>query len=181
LETAPSEEGIVVVYTGKGKGKTTAALGIVLRAVGHGHRVGMIQFIKGEWYYGELTSSKRLEPEFEMIAAGKGFVGILDDDHSIEDHRSAAQKAVSIAKEKLTSGNYDIVILDEIHYALNLKLITLADILDIMRSRPTKTTLVMTGNYAHKEVLDIADLVTEMKEIKHPYQRGIKAKKGVDY
>jgi cob(I)alamin adenosyltransferase len=77
-----------------------------------------------------------------MIAAGKGFVGILDDDHSIEDHRSAAQKAVSIAKEKLTSGNYDIVILDEIHYALNLKLITLADILDIMRSRPPKTTLV---------------------------------------
>lgn len=181
METAPSEEGIVVVYTGKGKGKTTAALGIVLRAVGHGHRVGMIQFIKGEWYYGELTSSKRLEPEFEMIAAGKGFVGILDDDHSIEDHRSAAQKAVSIAKEKLTSGNYDIVILDEIHYALNLKLITLADILDIMRSRPIKTTLVMTGNYAPKEVLDKADLVTEMKEIKHPYQRGIKAKKGVDY
>ena len=102
-------------------GKTTAALGIVLRAVGHGQRVGMIQFIKGEWYYGELTSSKRLEPEFEMIAAGKGFVGIIDDDHSIEDHRSLAQKAVSIAKEKLTSGNYDIVIPDEIHYALNLK------------------------------------------------------------
>jgi cob(I)alamin adenosyltransferase len=181
LTTLPSEEGIVVVYTGKGKGKTTAALGIVLRAVGHGHRVGMIQFIKGEWYYGELSSSKRLEPEFEMIAAGKGFVGILDDDHPIEDHRSAAQKAVSIAKEKLTSGNYDIMILDEIHYALNLKLITLADILDIIRLRPTKTTLVMTGNYAPKEVLEIADLVTEMKEIKHPYHRGIMAKKGVDY
>jgi cob(I)alamin adenosyltransferase len=181
LTTLPSEEGIVVVYTGKGKGKTTAALGIVLRAVGHGHRVGMIQFIKGEWYYGELTSSKRLEPEFEMIAAGKGFVGILDDDHSIEDHRSAAQKAVSIAKEKLTSGNYDIMVLDEIHYALNLKLITLADILDIIRVRPKKTTLVMTGNYAPKEVLEIADLVTEMKEIKHPYRLGILAKKGVDY
>ena len=85
------ERGLVIVYTGKGKGKTTAALGIVLRAVGHGMKVGMIQFIKGEWYYGELTSSKRLEPEFELIAAGKGFVGIVDDDHPREDHQIAAR------------------------------------------------------------------------------------------
>jgi cob(I)alamin adenosyltransferase len=112
LTTTVPDEGIVVVFTGKGKGKTTAALGIVLRAVGHGHKVGMIQFIKGEWFYGELASSKRLEPEFEMIVAGKGFVGIIDDDHPIEDHRSAAQKAISLAKEKISSGNYDIVILE---------------------------------------------------------------------
>lgn len=181
LTIARSDEGIVVVFTGKGKGKTTAALGIVLRAVGHGHRVGMIQFIKGEWYYGELTSSKRLEPEFEMIVAGKGFVGIIDDDHPIEDHRIAAQKAVNITKEKLSSGNYDIMILDEVNYALNLNLIVLSDVLDIIRSRPKKTTLIMTGNYAPREVLEIADLVTEMKEIKHPYSRGIRAKKGIDY
>lgn len=175
------DEGIVVVFTGKGKGKTTAALGIVLRAVGHGHKVGMIQFIKGEWFYGELASSKRLEPEFEMIVAGKGFVGIIDDDHPIEDHRSAAQKAISLAKEKISSGNYNIVILDEINYALNLNLIILKDVIDIINSRPKKTTLVLTGNYAVREVLDLADLVTEMKEIKHPYCRGIKAKKGIDY
>lgn len=181
MTIARSDEGIVVVFTGKGKGKTTAALGIVLRAVGHGHRVGMIQFIKGEWYYGELTSSKRLEPEFEMIVAGKGFVGIIDDDHPIEDHRIAAQKAVNITKEKLSSGNYDIMILDEVNYALNLNLIVLSDVLDIIRSRPKKTTLIMTGNYAPREVLEIADLVTEMKEIKHPYSRGIRAKKGIDY
>ncbi len=181
MTIARSDEGIVVVFTGKGKGKTTAALGIVLRAVGHGHRVGMIQFIKGEWYYGELTSSKRLEPEFEMIVAGKGFVGIIDDDHPIEDHRFAAQKAVNVAKEKLSSGNYDIMILDEVNYALNLKLIVLSDILDIINSRPKKTTLILTGNHAPREVLEIADLVTEMKEIKHPYSRGIKAKKGIDY
>ena len=81
-----NKRGLIVVYTGNGKGKTTAALGIALRSVGHGHKVWMIQFIKGEWYYGELTSSKRLEPEFELIAAGKGFVGILDDDHSIAEH-----------------------------------------------------------------------------------------------
>src|SRR5918911_657378 len=102
-----SDNGLVVVYTGKGKGKTTAALGIVLRSVGHGCRVGMIQFIKGEWYYGELSSSKRLEPEFEMIAAGKGFVGIIDDDHPIQEHQNAAQEALVLAKEKLSSGIYN--------------------------------------------------------------------------
>ena len=181
MTTPGPDEGIVVVFTGKGKGKTTAALGIVLRAVGHGHKVGMIHFIKGEWFYGELASSKRLEPEFEMIVAGKGFVGIIDDDHPIEDHRSAAQKAVSLAKEKISSGNYDIVILDEINYALNMNLIILKDVIDIINSRPKKTTLVLTGNYAVREVLELADLVTEMKEIKHPYCRGIKAKKGIDY
>ena len=181
LTTAHSEEGIVVVYTGKGKGKTTAALGIVLRAVGHGHRVGMIQFIKGEWYYGELTSSKRLEPEFELIVAGKGFVGIIDDEHPIEDHRLAATEAVSVAKKKLLSGIYDVMILDEINYALNLNLIALEDVIDVIKCRSKRTSLVLTGNYARREVLELADLVTEMKEVKHPYSRGIKAKKGIDY
>jgi cob(I)alamin adenosyltransferase len=181
LKTSGPDEGIVVVFTGKGKGKTTAALGIVLRAVGHGHKVGMIQFIKGEWFYGELTSSKRLEPEFEMIVAGKGFVGIIDDDHPIEAHRIAAQKAISIAKEKMLSGNYDVIILDEINYALNMKLIVLQDVIDMINARPKKTTLVLTGNHAAAEVLNLADMVTEMREIKHPYGRGTKAKKGIDY
>lgn len=176
-----ADRGLVIVYTGKGKGKTTAALGIVLRAVGHGYRVGMIQFIKGEWYYGELASSKRLEPEFEMIAAGKGFVGIIDDDHPIEDHQKAAQAALALAKEKLSSGAYDIMILDEINYAAKLNLISQRDILDIIASKPENTSLVLTGNYAPESVLAAADLVTEMKEIKHPYQQGIKAKKGIDF
>src|ERR671936_409018 len=106
-----SDKGLVIVYTGKGKGKTTAAIGIVLRAVGHGLKVGMIQFIKGEWYYGELTSSKRLEPDFELIAAGKGFVGIIDDDHRIEDHQNAAKQAIDLAKQKLSSNQFDVLIL----------------------------------------------------------------------
>lgn len=176
-----SKRGLIIVYTGRGKGKTTAALGIVLRAVGHGFRVGMIQFIKGEWYYGELTSSKRLEPEFEMIAAGKGFVGIIDDDHPIEDHLNAAKQAVVLAKEKLASGDYDVMILDEINYAAKLKLISEQDILDIIAAKPQETSLVLTGNYALDSVIAIADLVTEMREIKHPYQQGIKAKKGIDF
>ncbi|HEY1247752.1 MAG TPA: cob(I)yrinic acid a,c-diamide adenosyltransferase [Nitrososphaera sp.] len=175
------EKGIVIVFTGKGKGKTTAALGIVLRAVGHGYKVGMIQFIKGEWYYGELTSSRRLEPEFEMIAAGKGFVGIIDDDHPIEDHRKSAKEAIEIAREKITSGVYDIIILDEVNYAIKLNLVSEQDILDLITTRPEKTNLVLTGNYVPDSVIKVADLVTEMTEIKHPYQRGIKAKKGIDF
>ena len=175
------EKGLVIVYTGRGKGKTTAALGIVLRAVGHGYKVGMIQFIKGEWYYGELTSSKRLEPEFELIAAGRGFVGIIDDDHPIEDHEKAAKDAIEIAKQKIASGDYDIMILDEINYAVKLNLISQEDILDVIAAKPEKTSLVLTGNYVPEAVMDAADLVTEMREIKHPYQRGIKAKKGVDF
>src|SRR5919199_6808971 len=172
-------KGLVIVYTGNGKGKTTAALGIVLRAVGHGLKVGMIQFIKGEWYYGELTSSKRLEPEFEMIAAGKGFVGIIDDDHPIEDHLTAAKQALALAKEKITSGTYDVMVLDEVNYAAKLKLISEQDILEVIAAKPEKTTLVLTGNYMPESVMTAADLVTEMKEIKHPYQKGIKAKKGI--
>jgi cob(I)alamin adenosyltransferase len=177
----PSDRGLVIVYTGKGKGKTTAALGVVLRAVGHGYKVGMIQFIKGEWYYGELTSSKRLEPEFEMIAAGKGFVGIIDDDHPIEDHQNAARQAILLAREKLATAMYDVMVLDEINYAAKLKLISVQDILDIIAAKPDKTTLILTGNYADDRVIEAADLVTEMKEIKHPYKLGIKAKKGIDY
>ena len=175
------EKGIIIVYTGKGKGKTTAALGIVLRAVGHGYKVGMIQFIKGEWYYGELTSSKRLEPEFELIAAGRGFVGIIDDDHPIEDHQKAAKDAIEVAKQKIASGNYDIMILDEINYAAKLNLISQQDILDIIAAKPEKTSLVLTGNYVPEAIMAAADLVTEMREIKHPYQKGIKAKKGIDF
>lgn len=177
----PSERGLVIVYTGKGKGKTTAALGIVLRAVGHGYRVGMIQFIKGEWYYGELTSSKRLEPEFEMIAAGKGFVGIIDDDHPVEDHQQAARNALAIARDKLASSSYDVLILDEINYAVKLNLLSEKDVLGLIAAKPQKTTLVLTGNYAPESVVQVADLVTEMREIKHPYQSGIKAKKGIDF
>jgi cob(I)alamin adenosyltransferase len=176
-----AENGLVVIYTGKGKGKTTAALGIVLRAVGHGFKVLMIQFIKGEWYYGELSSSKRLIPEFEMIAAGKGFIGILDDDHDIGEHRKSAEDAFILAKERILSKKYDIIILDEINYAINLKLLSTNQVLELIKIRPKQTSIVLTGNYAPNEIIKVADLVTEMNEIKHPYQQGIKAKRGIDY
>lgn len=175
------KDGLVIVYTGKGKGKTTAALGIALRAVGHNYKICMIQFIKGSWHYGEMTSSKRLEPEFELIAIGKGFVGIIDDNTPIEKHKKIADEALRLSKEKIRSGSYDIVILDEINYAINLGLVKLEDVLDIIKIKPPHVNLVLTGNYARDEIIDVADLVTEMKEIKHPFKSGVKAKKGIDF
>jgi cob(I)alamin adenosyltransferase len=175
------DDGLVIVYTGRGKGKTTAALGMALRATGYNYKVCMIQFIKGSWHYGEMTSSKRLEPEFELMAAGKGFVGILDDNTPKETHQKIAQQAIEISKEKILSAKYDLVILDEINYAINLGLINLESALELIKIRPQKLTLVLTGNHARQEIIDAADLVTEMKEIKHPFQRGIRAKKGIDF
>ena len=176
-----SKNGLTIVYTGKGKGKTTAALGIALRATGYKKKICMIQFIKGSWHYGEMESSKRLEPEFEMVAIGKGFVGIIDDKSPKEDHQDIAKEAIRISNEKIQSGKYDIVILDEINYAVNLNLISLDDVLDLIKSKPENVDLVLTGNYAKEEVIEAADLVTEMKEIKHPFQKGIKAKEGIDF
>ena len=175
------DAGLVVVYTGKGKGKTTAALGMALRAIGHNYKICMIQFIKGSWHYGEMSSSKRLEPEFELTAIGKGFVGIIDDKTPKEVHQKIAKEAIEIAKEKIISEKYDIVILDEINYAVNLGLVDVKQVLDLIKIKPQKVTLVLTGNHVKQEVVDAADLVTEMKEIKHPFQRGIRAKKGVDF
>jgi cob(I)alamin adenosyltransferase len=173
------KDGLTIVYTGKGKGKTTAALGIALRATGYEKRTCMIQFIKGSWHYGEMDSSKRLEPEFEMVAVGKGFVGIIDDKSPKEDHEKIAKEAIRVSNEKIQSRKYDIVILDEINYAVNLNLISVDDVLDLVKSKPKEVDLVLTGNYAKDEIIEIADLVTEMREIKHPFQKGIKAKKGI--
>ena len=173
--------GLTIVYTGKGKGKTTAALGLALRATGYDKKICMIQFIKGSWHYGEMDSSKKLEPGFEMVAVGKGFVGIIDDKSPMEDHEKVAKDAIKISNEKIQSGKYDIVILDEINYAVNLNLISVNDVIELINSKPDYIDLVLTGNYAKDEIIEIADLVTEMREIKHPFQKGIKAKKGIDF
>jgi len=116
-----------------------------------------------------------------MIAIGRGFVGIIDDKSPKEDHEKIAKEAIRISYEKMQSGKYDIVILDEINYAVNLGLISVEDVLNIIKLKPQKMDLVLTGNYAKDKVIEIADLVTEMKEIKHPFQQGIKAKKGIDF
>ena len=176
-----SNDGIVIVYTGSGKGKTTASLGVGLRAIGHGLRVCMVQFIKGEWHYGELDSIKKLEPDFELIVAGKGFIGIIDDDHAFEEHVRAARTALDIVEQKISLGTFDIIILDEINYAVHLGVLQLADVMKILQNRPKHLSLILTGNHACEEIITLADLVTEMREIKHPYKKGIKAKMGIDF
>lgn len=175
------EKGLVIVYTGGGKGKTTAALGMALRAVGHNQKICIIQFIKGSWHYGELNSLKRLEPEVELITMGKGFVGIIDDKSPREEHEKIAKEGIKVSKEKIQSKKYDTIILDEVNYAVNLGLIELNDVLDLIKTKPSELDLVLTGNHAKPEIIEAADLVTEMREIKHPFKSGIKAKKGIDF
>lgn len=173
--------GLVMVYTGDGKGKTTAALGMAVRAVGRGFRVLMIQFIKGSWHYGELDGVKALAPSFEIAAGGKGFVGIVDDRLPFEEHREAAQRTLAFAKGRVTSGEYDLIILDEINNAVKGELIPVEGVLDLLAARPPELHLVLTGRAAHPKVVEAADLVTEMREVKHPYQQGILAQVGIDY
>lgn len=175
------DKGLIIIYYGNGKGKTTAALGVALRAIGYNHNVCMIQFIKGEWDYGELYSSNKLKPNFELIVTGKGFVGIIDDDHHLDEHIQSSKNALKIAREKIRSGKYDIIILDEINYALKLNLITENEVISLLDSKPAELNIIMTGNYLSNKMLELADLVTEMKEVKHPYKKGIKARKGIDF
>lgn len=187
-ETQPSAatgretpSGLVLINTGDGKGKTTAALGTVLRAVGYGHRVLIVQFIKGSWTYGEMKSIQRLEPEVEFHRMGKGFVGIIDDNLPREVHEQAAREALDFAIERMKSGDYRLVFLDEIFVAVTLNLLTVADVHRVLDARPQETTLILTGRGAPQEIIERGDTVTEMREIKHAYQRGILAIRGVDY
>lgn len=174
-------QGLLMVYTGGGKGKTTAALGMTVRAVGYGHRVLVVQFIKGSWHYGEIDGIKRLAPEVEFLQGGEGFVGIIDDTKEFDEHIIAAQHALELATEKIATDAYDLAILDEINYAVNLNLIEVEPVRQLIISRPRRLDLLLTGNYAHPDIIEMADLVTEMHEIKHPYQQGKMAKRGIDF
>lgn len=174
-------QGLVLVLTGDGKGKTTSCLGMAVRAVGYGMRVAMIQFIKGSLHYGELDGAMRLAPEFELIPMGKGFVGIRGDALPFEEHAEAARKALATARKKMLSGRTDIVILDEVNVALHLKLLDLASVISLIREKPPLVHLILSGRNAHAEVIRLAHLVTEMQCIKHPYELGFEAEKGIDY
>lgn len=175
------EKGLVIVYTGNGKGKTTAALGLCIRAAGYKKKVKILQFIKGSWKYGELEGIKLLKDFVEMEQVGEGFVGIVDDDKDFAVHQAAAQEGLAHAKEITISGEYDIVILDELNVAIGLGLVELEQVLEMVRNKPERLHLVITGRNAHEKLIEIADLVTEMREIKHPYQKGVLAQRGIDW
>lgn len=174
-------KGLLVVYTGDGKGKTTAALGMCVRAVGYDWKVCIIQFIKGSWKYGELKGIERLAPNVELHTVGEGFVGIIDDDKSFEEHRAAAKEGVQLALDKIGSGEYQLVILDELNVAQDLGLVTEKETRELLAARGERQHLVITGRNATDTLIEQADLVTEMKEIKHPFQQGILAQKGIDW
>lgn len=170
--------GMLQVYTGNGKGKTTAALGLAVRAVGHSHRVKMIQFLKGWDFYGEIRGVQGLDG-FELERTGtadyvpKG--GARDVDFQ------EARRGLDLAREAMASGEYHLVILDEVNVAMDYGLIPVEEVLQAVRARHPRTEVVLTGRYAPKEVVDEADLVTEMREVKHPYQNGVKARQGIEF
>ena len=173
---------MLYIFTGNGKGKTTAALGAAMRAVGEGKRVLMVQFIKGPWKSGEDESQQYLAPYFKLVKMGRGFVGILGDTLPREEHEKAARDALAYAKKEAESGAWDIVILDEVNNAIHLDLIGKEDVLDfVARVKEKLEHLILTGRDAAQELIDRADLVTEMQDIKHPYDKGVKAKRGLEY
>jgi len=175
------KKGLTVVITGNGKGKTTSALGMALRALGHGMRVCIVQFMKGDIYAGEWDGVRLLGDKVELHATGKGFCGIRGNPYPWEEHRANAQDAVQLALQKIASGSFDMLILDEINNALKLKLVDLKQVLEILQQKPPLMHLILTGRDAHPEVVEMADTVSEIVEVKHAYRKGIEPQPGVDY
>ncbi|MBU0984155.1 MAG: cob(I)yrinic acid a,c-diamide adenosyltransferase [candidate division Zixibacteria bacterium] len=175
------QKSLLVVYTGDGKGKTTAALGMCVRAIGYKWDICLIQFVKGSWKYGELKGLKALEPYVESHVIGEGFVGIVDDTKDFEVHREAARKGVELAREKIASGKYRLIILDELNVAMDLGLVTREEAESLISAVGERQHMVITGRGAPQWLQERADLVTEMREVKHPYQKGILAQKGIDW
>ena len=179
--TPKEPKGLVVVITGNGKGKTTTALGIAVRACGHNLRTCMIQFMKGDIYAGEWDGIKKMNCQVELISTGKGFCGIQGNPYPFKEHRENAQEAIKLARQKMESGQFDILILDEINNALSLRLVDLEQVLEVIRQKPAGMHLVLTGRDAHPQVIELADTVSEINEIKHAYRKGIEPQPGIDY
>jgi len=169
--------GLIHVYTGSGKGKTTAALGLGLRACGNGFKVHMIQFMKGR-RYSEIDSIEKMN-NFTVSQHGRDEFVSKENPEQIDI--DMAQEGFSYAKKIIDGKKYDLIILDEINVAVDFNLISLDDVLDLMESKPDNLELILTGRYAHTDIIRQADLVTEMLEIKHPYQKGIQSRKGIDF
>jgi cob(I)alamin adenosyltransferase len=170
--------GTVQVYTGDGKGKTTASLGLALRSVGHGLTVYMLQFMKGSPNYGELTSAAKL-PGFTIVQSGRD--EFVDRENPAQVDIDMAAEGLEKARAAVTSGDYDVVILDEANVALDFGLISLEDVLSLIEARPRHVELVLTGRSAHPEVVKAADLVSEVLNIRHHYDAGVEAREGIEF
>jgi cob(I)alamin adenosyltransferase len=171
-------KGLIMVHTGHGKGKTTAALGLAFRALGHGLPVCIIQFIKGTWKYGELKSAERFADLLELHVVGEGFTWKSQDPEA--DHR-AAREGWALARERIEAGRHHLIVLDEFTYVLNLKMVDEKEAIACLQQKPAAMHILVTGRDAPASLIDIADLVTDMREAKHPFKAGIKAQKGIEF
>lgn len=179
---AGDDRGQIIINTGNGKGKTTAALGMAVRAAGHGQKILILQFIKGAWKTGEEKALKRLAPHIELMQLGKGFYKIEDGKVKISPgDREEAARAFRTAREKIMEGRHDIIILDEIINLVAYGLIDTGELIRLLQERPGSMSVVLTGRGAPEELMEIADTVSEIKEIKHAYSKGIRAKKGIEF
>lgn len=169
--------GLLMVHTGDGKGKTTAALGLALRAFGAGLRILILQFIKGGQTYGELDALKNFSPRLQIKQCGLGFTSQGDK----AEHKKFAQETLQLARQEILSGDWDLIILDEINYAVKFGLISEEEMLELVKIKPPQLHLLLTGRDASEKLIELADLVTEMKLIKHPFNAGIKAQRGIEF
>jgi cob(I)alamin adenosyltransferase len=175
-----SRRGLILINTGPGKGKTTAAIGTGLRAVGNGMRVLMLQFLKGSWHYGELDAVQAFGENFVLRQMGRGFVKVGGAQTDPEDIRLVEAAWVE-ARQAIESGEWDMVILDEINYAIGYGMLDPAVVVEALRNRPEMVHVILTGRNAHPLLVELADTVTEMREVKHAYQKGILAQRGIEY
>ncbi len=171
-------KGLLIIYTGRGKGKTTAALGLSLRALGHGHKVCFIQFIKGRWKYGELEAASRFTDLLDFHVMGRGFTWKSDD---LNKDFAAARTGWDLAQKVIEEGKHRLVVLDELTYLITYNILTEEEILTVLKRRNPTTHIVITGRGAGESLIQAADLVTELREVKHPYAVGIKAQQGIEF
>ena len=171
-------QGLVQIFTGDGKGKTTAALGAVLRALGHGLRAYIVFFMKGDYPYGEFRVLSKLS---NVDIARFGFTTFCDPANVRPEEKEQARQALAAAREAMLSGKYDLVVLDEVNVAVAWKLVELDEVIGLLKDKPPDVGLILTGRYADTKLVQQADLVTEMLKIKHPYDEGVTAKKGIEY
>jgi cob(I)alamin adenosyltransferase len=179
-EMSDAHRGLIIVNTGPGKGKTTAAMGTALRAVGNGMKVLMLQFLKGSWHYGELDAVKAFGDNFVMKQMGRGFVKVGGADTDPEDIRLVGQ-AWAEAREAIFSGQWDLVVLDEINYAISYGMLDPAQVVEALKKKPEQVHVILTGRNAHPTIIELADTVTEMKQVKHAYEKGVMAQRGIEY
>jgi cob(I)alamin adenosyltransferase len=177
---ADVRRGLIIVHTGPGKGKTTAAMGTALRAVGQGMRVLMLQFLKGSWHYGELDAVQAFGDKFIMKQMGRGFVKVGGAEPDPEDVRMV-EEAWNEAERAILSGEWELVILDEINYAISYRMLDPAKVVEVLRRKPEMVHVILTGRNAHPTIVDLADTVTEMRQVKHAYEKGVMAQRGIEY